>query len=189
MPAPYFFGYGSLVNRQTHSFSESRPARVSGWRRKWRHSILREVAYLTVVPAPGHAIDGLIAAVPDGDWKVLDQREHAYDRLRLEDDAVAHDHPDPIFVQMYKTRDGEDAAPTVRHPVLLSYLDTVITGYQDIFGETGVGHFFDTTDGWDAPILDDRKEPIYPRYVEPSPDQKLMIDDRLASLSAVVKKP
>jgi hypothetical protein len=49
------------------------------------------------------------------------------------------------------------------HPVLLSYLDVVVQGYLQEFDEAGVAHFFDTTDGWDAPLLDDRTHPHYPR--------------------------
>ena len=67
MPRPHFFGYGSLVNRATHDYRNTARATVCGWRRIWRHTSLREVAYLTVARSPGHEIDGLIAEVPDGD--------------------------------------------------------------------------------------------------------------------------
>lgn len=179
---PFFFGYGSLVNTNTHSYDGSRPARVSGWRRKWRHTSLRDVAYLTVREAPGHAIDGLIAAVPNGDWEALDQREHAYDRLHLHDQHVDHDHPGDILVHMYKTRAGNDAPPSVRHPILHSYLDTVVLGYVNIFGVEGAAHFFATTDGWDSPVLDDRHDPIYPRAVSLSRRDKAFVDTHLDGL-------
>ncbi|MEO1425117.1 MAG: gamma-glutamylcyclotransferase family protein, partial [Pseudomonadota bacterium] len=67
MQDPYFFGYGSLVNRATHAHDDAHPATLRGWRRMWRHTALRPVAFLTVVPAPGSRIDGLIAAVPGAD--------------------------------------------------------------------------------------------------------------------------
>jgi len=184
MTHPFFFGYGSLVNRNTHTYDESRPARVKGWRRQWRHTSLREVAYLTVHEAPGHEIDGLIAAVPHGDWQALDAREHAYDRLHLMGDHVDHDHPEDILVHMYKTSPGNDAHPSVRHPILQSYLDTVILGYINVFGEAGAHHFFETTDGWDSPVLDDRAEPIYPRFVTPSLKEKAFIDNHLDAYHA-----
>ncbi len=182
MRDPYFFGYGSLVNRATHDFADTRPARISGWRRRWRHSNLREVAYLTVISAPNHAIDGLIAAVPGGNWQALDQREHAYDRLDVMDHHIRHDHPENITVQIYKTRDGEDAPPSTRHPILLSYIDTVVTGYLGVFGQEGAAHFFDTTDGWDAPVLDDRKDPVYLRAVTPSRRERMLVDNALDAL-------
>ncbi|MCB1367892.1 MAG: gamma-glutamylcyclotransferase [Rhodobacteraceae bacterium] len=182
MTHPHFFGYGSLVNRRTHSFDETRPARVKGWRRQWRHTSLREVAYLTVAEAPGHSIDGLIAAVPGGDWAALDEREAAYDRLHLPREHVDHDHPVEIVVQMYRTRSGNDAPPTVRHPILLSYIDTVIAGYLNVFGAEGAERFFTTTDGWESPVLDDRNAPVYPRAVKPTRSERMLVDNALDGL-------
>ncbi len=188
MPVPFFFGYGSLVNRATHDYVRASPARVTGWRRQWRHTSLRDVAYLTVQEAPGQRIDGLIAAVPNGDWAALDIREQAYERLRLPDHQVAHDHPEGITVQIYKTRSDSDAPPSVRHPILLSYLDTVVHGYLDVFGERGVHDFFDSTQGWDAPIQNDRHAPIYPRHSAPKGDILAFVDEKLNSVCAKVKQ-
>ncbi len=179
MPDAFFFGYGSLVNRSTHDYADARRARVRGWRRQWRHTRLRDVAYLTVAPAPAGEIEGLIAAVPGNDWQLLDQREHAYDRLHLDQGQVDHDHAHEILVHMYRTKPGNDAAPSVRNPILLSYLDTVLCGYLDLFGTAGVDRFFATTDGWDSPVLDDRKNPVYGRAVVASAARMRLIDQRL----------
>ena len=65
MQHKYFFGYGSLVNRATHDYGRSRPARLTGWRRIWRHTDLRPVAYLAAIPDPTCAIDGLIAGASE----------------------------------------------------------------------------------------------------------------------------
>ncbi len=51
-----------------------------------------------------------------------------------------------------------------RHPILLSYLDVVLQGYLREFGREGAEAFVATTDGWDAPVLDDRAAPIYSRH-------------------------
>jgi len=187
MSDPFFFGYGSLVNCATHDYEQAQAARISGWRRQWRHTSLREVAFLTVAEAPGHAIDGLIAAVPGGDWAALDIREKAYDRLHLPEETVEHNHPKKLSVQIYKTRTDNDAAPSVRHPVLLSYLDTVVKGYLDVFGETGVHDFFDTTDGWEAPIHDDRNAPIYPRHAHLCADEIAFVNEKLHAVAANAK--
>ena len=80
MADPYFFGYGSLVNLATHDFPDPRPARLKGWRRAWRHTDLRPVAFLTAVPDTESEIEGMIAHVPRNDWAALDEREWAYDR-------------------------------------------------------------------------------------------------------------
>jgi len=179
---PHFFGYGSLVNRATHTYDDARPARLSGWRRQWRHTSLRDVAYLTVTPASGHAIDGLIAAVPNGDWAALDLREAAYDRLHVPPETIRHDHDQVISVQVYKTRAAHDAAPTVRHPILHSYLDTVVSGYFQVFGRDGAAGFFASTDGWGAPVLNDRADPRYPRTTLLSAEMRRLIDAMLDDL-------
>ncbi len=146
---------------------------------------MRQVAYLTVVPAADQVIDGLIAAVPDADWPALDRREGSYDRLHLDPSHVSHGVSGNITVRMYKTVETNDAAATVRCPILLSYLDCVIKGFLDVFGRQGVADFFASTDGWDAPILNDRKDPRYPRHVELSKSEKQLVDERLAALTPV----
>lgn len=181
----FFFGYGSLVNRKTHDYGNAHPARARGWRRVWRHTALRPVAFLTVVPAPGTEIDGLIAPVPNGDWRALDAREHAYDRVMLEElpDHPLDFHPE---VAIYSIPEGKHGHPTMAHPVLLSYLDVVVQGYLSEFGEDGVARFFDTTDGWDAPILDDRSHPHYPRHQTLTAPETALVDHWLRKLDAAV---
>ncbi len=195
MTKPYFFGYGSLVNRATHSYGDTQAARLSGWRRSWRHTSLREVAYLTVEPAANCVIEGIIASVPNDDWDALDQREHAYDRVKLVPGALetrktyktyktGHECYETyeINVQLYKTKPQNDAPPSQRHPILQSYLDTVIAGYFDLFGEQGAADFFASTTGWDAPILDDRSAPIYPRATPIDAATRRFIDTHLDAL-------
>lgn len=166
--APRFFGYGSLVNRRTHDYPDIRPMTATGWRRAWRHTALRPVAYLTATPAPGSRIEGLSAAVPGGDWAALDLREAAYVRAAL-----------PEGPSIYHIPHDLHGPPTAKHPILLSYLDTVVQGYRAEFGEEGVAAFFDTTDGWDAPIRDDRAAPIYPRAERLAPEEIALVDHHL----------
>jgi hypothetical protein len=134
---PFFFGYGSLVNRGTHDFPQVARARVRGWARTWKRTKLRQVAFLTAVEAPGQEIEGLIAAVPGADWAALDAREYAYDRHAVIE--IDHDHgPEPrLDVHIYRTKPEHDTDGSEEHPILLSYLDTVIQGYLTEFGEAG----------------------------------------------------
>lgn len=182
MTHPSFFGYGSLVNLATHDYDNPRAASLRGWRRVWHGTHLREVTYLSVVRDDTTTLKGVIAGVPNDDWAALDAREAAYQRH-----DVSHlvDHPVPTAV--YQVR-PEHVAPKDAHPILLSYVDVVAQGYLRVFGESGVAHFFDTTDGWDAPILDDRADPIYPRHQKLSLDEKLMIDDHLAAVMQKTKE-
>ncbi|KDB04783.1 hypothetical protein U879_04840 [Defluviimonas sp. 20V17] len=186
MTQDFFFGYGSLVNRATHAYPEAHPATLSGWRRGWRHTALRPVAYLSAEPCKGSKIEGLVASIPNADWAALDEREAAYDRHLLPGAGVRHPVGRTITVQIYAVPRPVAAAPSVRHPVLLSYLDVVVQGFLNEFGEAGAARFFDTTAGWDAPILNDRAAPRYARAQRLSAAETQLVDDHLATLAATV---
>ena len=184
MKHPYFFGYGSLVNRRTHTYDDAHRAKIVGWRRIWRHVATRKVAFLTAYPCPGYTLDGLIAQVPQGDWDALDEREFSY--LREPTDEVQHALDGATQVEIYHAPPDLHAPATQKHPVVLSYLDAVVQGYLREFGEDGVQRFFDTTDGWDAPIRDDRSDPIYSRHQSLSRDERAVVDREIARAGAVV---
>lgn len=182
---PYFFGYGSLVNSATHDFADPHPAVLTGWARAWRHTDLRPVAFLTAVPAPHTRIDGMIARVPKGDWKALDQREWAYDRVPATT-AVTHGLPGKPEVAVYAVPEHRHTVPSDRYPILLSYLDVVVQGFLRHYGEDGVDRFFDTTLGWDSPILNDRATPKYPRHQQLSAAETACVDARLRHLGVQI---
>ena len=179
----YFFGYGSLVNRNTHDYADARPARLDGWTRVWRHTDLRPVAYLTVVPDDASEIEGLMAAVPSSGWADLDVRERAYDRVTASH-QVHHDLSAAPEVVVYSIPEGKHGQPDQTCPVLLSYIDVVAQGYLQVFGEAGARGFFLTTQGWDAPVRDDRAAPIYPRHQLLSPYEQGLVDEMLVEVGA-----
>ena len=183
------FGYGSLVNRQTlPTDARSIRVRVQGWRRAWRltaDKTGRPRCTLTVVPDPECTILGtVISQSHDHDGAML-QREALYERQQLEGTSVdwlddrPHNWPQPfIHVGVAEhCRCGDDD-----HPVLLSYIDTVLTGYLDTFGEDGPRHFVDTTADWHVPILDDRRTPHYSRATSLTGDEREQVDVILAGL-------
>jgi hypothetical protein len=181
MQDPHFFGYGSLVNRATHGYAPARPARLRGWRRMWRHTDLHSAPFLTAVPDPRSEIDGLVAPVPGGDWQALDAREFGYDRH----DVTHLVSPAPGMVQVYAVPEHRSAPPTVRLPIVLSYVDVVVQGYLREFGPEGARAFFATTDGWDGPLRDDRDAPLYPRHQRLDPAETAFVDAQLAALGVV----
>lgn len=187
MKDPYFFGYGSLVNRATHDYPRAARAEVAGWRRCWTHTRLRKVAYLSVVPSPDTRIEGLIAAVPGHDWAALDERERAYARHPVRD-GLRHEADHEVEVQIYAVEPAHADHPDARHPILLSYIDVVLQGYLREFGEAGAKRFVDTTDGWEAPILDDRAAPIYPRHQRLTGEERAYVDRALKALGADIFK-
>ena len=184
MTDPFFFGYGSLVNRATHGYTYTFRASAGGWRRAWRRTSLRPVSFLTALPCPGAEIEGLVAAVPGGDWAALDTRERAYERVTLT--KVVHDVGRPLDTAIYAIPEGGHNAPGPENPILLSYLDVVFQGYRREFGEDGVVRFVETTDGWEAPVLDDRAAPRYPRAQPLGSEETAFVDGWLRRLGASV---
>lgn len=186
MHDPYFFGYGSLVNVKSHSYPNPLPATLNGWRRAWVATARERFVLLSGVRAPGHSIKGLIAAVPGADWAALDLREEGYARLPASDD-VAHALPTPPEIAVYAV-DAANIHDSTVHMILLSYLDVVVQGFHQVYGVDGVRHFFDTTDNWQTPILNDRADPIYPRHQRLTAEQTALVDAHLARLAAQVQQ-
>ena len=179
MSDPAFFGYGSLVNLATHSYDDPRPAVLQGWQRVWQRTKLRKAAFLSVAPCPDTVLHGVIARVPGADWAALDQREAAYQRHDVTV-TVHHDGPKaPTAVYQVKPAHLSDAQD---HPILRSYLDVVVQGYLKVHGEAGVAQFFDTTDGWNMPIFDDRTAPLYPRHQVLTAAETALVDHHLAAM-------
>lgn len=186
MQDPYFFGYGSLVNTKSHDYPNPQPATLNGWRRAWVATSRYDVVLLSGVRAPGHSIKGLIAAVPGADWEALDKREGGYARLAASRE-VDHTLPTPPQIAVYAVDQTQIRKPE-DHMILLSYLDVVVQGFHEVYGDAGVQHFFDTTDNWHTPILNDRDDPIYPRHQKLQQTQTDLVDSNLDRLSALIKQ-
>lgn len=182
----YFMGYGSLVNRRTHDYAEVHTAQLRGWRRMWRKTTVREAAYLTVVPDSDCEIDGLVAAVPAEHWPALDQREAAYAKCAARHQVNAP-LPDDANVVVYAIEDGQHFPPDQASPVLLSYVDVVVQGYLHLFGEAGVTRFFETTSGWNAPVINDRDAPLYSRHQRLTARETALVDDMLSQVGAMMR--
>ena len=186
MSDPYFFGYGSLVNQRSHDYPDPQPATLHGWRRAWVATPRYGVVLLSGVAAPGHSIKGLIAAVPGADWAALDAREAGYARLAASDD-VDHGLAARPDIAVYAVSPS-NFMQSDSHMILLSYLDVVVQGFHRVYGAQGVQHFFDTTDNWHTPILNDRDDPIYPRHQQLTDLERSLVDDNLERLSAQIKQ-
>ncbi|GAA6209629.1 gamma-glutamylcyclotransferase [Cognatishimia sp. WU-CL00825] len=185
MQTPYFFGYGSLVNRQTHNYPKAQQAQLQGWRRVWRQTTLRPRPFLTVEPCAGSTITGLIAQVPNHDWQALDQREAVYDRILVRS-VTASAPSNPASISTYTVPPEKYPAPNKPHAILLSYLDVVVQGYLQEFGTTGAAAFFTTTVGWNAPIRDDRQTPLYPRSQRLLASETDFVDCHLAKMGCEI---
>ncbi|MBQ2260679.1 MAG: gamma-glutamylcyclotransferase [Loktanella sp.] len=177
MNNPAFFGYGSLVNLATHTNADPLPARLAGWRRVWITTGIRDAAFLSVEPDPSCVIDGITAQVPGGDWAMLDLRETGYDRhpVTVMQGGTARD------VAIYQVSPEVRIRNRVKAPILRSYLDVVVQGFWQVYGETGVADLFASTSGWRA-IHDDRAAPAYPRHQRLTAAQTALVDHYLQQM-------
>ena len=183
---PHFFGYGSLVNRDTHDFAPVHPSRITGWRRVWHRAPVRPAAFLSVVRDANATIEGVIAPVPNDDWIALDAREYAYDRVKVTE-AVLHSAEDVRDISIYTIPPHKSAPPDEDHPILLSYVDAVVQGYLKEFGEQSAVQFMQTTEGWETTVRNDRDAPIYPRAQILTALERSFVDDMLVTVRAKVR--
>ena len=130
---------------------------------------------------PGASLDGVVAAVPDGDWAALDRREAAYERHDVTDN-VAHTADGRPNIAVYAVAPEKQSAPRPEAPVPLSYVDVCAQGYLRLFGEDGGALFFAATRGWEAPVLDDRASPVYSRAQRLTEAETSFVDDALRGL-------
>jgi len=170
-----YFGYGSLVNRDTRPPDEQAfCARLRGWHRVWGHRSGPAVGRppscsLSVEPgvAGTRGIDGVLVSMPLEALPVLDAREAGYDRLTLP--ATEFDLPEGLGVdeiQVYRSKAEYRMPASPGQPILQSYVDCVLAGFLRVYGEGGLDDFLLSTRGWEGTIENDREAPRYPRAVE-----------------------
>ena len=188
--ARHYFGYGSLVNAGTLQPGEvAIPAVLTGWRRTWTHfyQAPREPGRsLSIREDVGCSIAGMVVELQDGALARLDERERGYDRLEI--DGAHFDFPDgqqieSIYVYRSHSVMPEDGLRT--HPILRSYMDVVMQGYRDNFGEQGLEDLLATTDHWQGAVRQDREAPKYPRAVTLRPGEANMFDQALIRAQSI----
>lgn len=191
-----YFGYGSLVNRETlrTEFVSCRPARLRGWRRRWqsRGSDIepahgQDVALLSVEPHAEGSILGMLVIDRREHLDHVDRREARYDRVPVEHHTLellqgdagtdVTDLPEEIFVYVGRAQPADESPPFL----LQSYLDAVMAGFLREFGEAGLAHFLETTHGFERSMILDRGEPRYSRAVRVEAEIGERFDDLLRS--------
>jgi hypothetical protein len=120
---------------------------------------------LSIEPGQG-SIDGVVVSINREQLPALDEREAGYERLGLPSSCFLL--PDGIhdtIIYVYRSLEQNRAPANPAHPVLQSYVDCVMAGYQDRFSDVGLYRFLHSTSGWTSSMRNDRCEPAYPRAV------------------------
>ena len=105
-----FFGYGSLVNLQTHKYLNPYPTEIEGWRREWVSSSIHNIAFLSVTPCKFTILQGMRASTENIGWQALDLRETGYKRHDLTQYDMQMYIGDPAYIDK-----------KIKKPILLSY--------------------------------------------------------------------
>lgn len=189
-PIVGYFGYGSLVNKNTlrTKYIATIPAVLNGWQRMWDIPAGDDfdgqvVSLLTVRRNQTMSTKGVIVFDWAENLPMVDERERNYHRhsinskdLGFEDrfDNLGHD------FYVYEAIENNLTVGS-RPPLLHSYLDAVLQGFHDVYGPEGVHEFMTTTANFHTPILNDRNQPKYPRSIQLEDEQRNLIDLILAN--------
>lgn len=177
-----YFGFGSLVNRATHrtAIVGAVPARLRGWRRTWRPRPDMPgfpAALLTIEPDEMAVCDGLLVFDRVENLAAVDAREARYNRVTLTPDALDILDGTTLDCPAYVYVADENLPPHPEPPLILrSYLDAVMQGFLAEHGEEGLARFMAETLNFDTAIHEDRPEPVYPRPVALSDDERALFD-------------
>lgn len=183
--ARHYFGYGSLVNAGTRQPGEvAVNAVLTGWRRTWAHFYDMPPRgpgrSLSIREDAGCQIAGAVVEIQQGTLARLDERERGYDRLELDGSFIELSNGEKLdSIYVYRSRSTEPADAWNSHPILRSYMDVVMQGYQDNFGAEGLADLMATTDNWVGAVRHDRAAPIYPRATPLRDGEAALFDDLL----------
>jgi hypothetical protein len=182
-----YFGFGSLVNRHTlrTDYQDSVPASLKGWRRHWQARSIpldENIALLSIHPDADCVIQGMLVVDLVRNLPLVDEREAGYSRHQLqpEDLNLPEDFNPPASLYVYVADEPLDQPDD--GPLIQSYLDAVMQGFHQVYGEEGVHHFVDTTSQFRRQLIRDREVPKYPRSVTLEPGQAALFDRVLSGV-------
>jgi len=185
-----YFGYGSLVNRATHRTDIIGYSKVTlkGWRREWLarpNNSFGKVVLLSVKPCENSEIDGIVVFDHARNQASLDERESNYDRHIVADSSIT-EHNSSIGdfytnhtkaeTSIYVATPFPQPEEHAQYRILRSYLDAVMQGYLNKFGEEGVSRFVNSTDNFEFGVHEDRNDPRYPRAVTITQKEQSLFD-------------
>jgi hypothetical protein len=184
--ACYAFGYGSLVDRVNQVPGCIWPVKLTGFTRAWRHCIDTDwgkVCALTIIPNNSARVTGVLVPLSPEGLTELDKREIGYIRRNVQQHhltvEVSANELGPVFT--YFSEEQLLRPGSREYPIWCSYVDYILAYYIQLFGGDAAHRFITETVGWEAPMLDDRHYPKYPRAKPLSIQMRTMIDQSLAA--------
>lgn len=170
----YIIGYGSLINVESQNITgksfSSMPVVLNGFERSWSvtYDDLQFCA-LGVYEKKSSQINAVLFEVED--LQVFDQREHGYQRHKLERNVLnswipSEKIPEQGAIWIYLPNSEKFGAASEKHFIWQSYLDVIFMGCLAIDYKFAT-EFIKTTQGWDLKFLNnDRQESVYIRALK-----------------------
>lgn len=178
MEKNYIFGYGSLMNSESRNITVGRKdaisATIQGFQRGW-NGRQTKITSLGAYEKKDAQINGVIFEVNEPELDMLDKRETGYYRKIIDNQDLIEGN-----LWIYLIEEPLDA--NMDFPIILSYSDCVISGAFE-FGDEFAIDYMEMTEGWDLPILDDRKDPIYSSMSKKQVFETVKIDEFYSSKS------
>ena len=180
-----YFGFGSLVNKDTlrTSYVDIFPATLKGYSRHWqaRPTTLFNSSFslLSIHADKSCNIQGMVVLDLLENLPLVDERETGYSRYKIERNQLDVSSDINLPNSLYVYIADEVAGAEDDGMLLQSYLDAVMQGFKNEYGDEGVSHFVDTTKGFERKINLDRSAPLYPRCVKISDEESSLFEKEL----------
>lgn len=183
MITQFIFGYGSLicshsraVTSPEHAHKVATPVMAQGIERVWSKRTNRNMTAMGISFSEEASTVGVLLPVSEEEIQKFDIREQGYDRHELDlsdvnrvpflNDEHYKEEDHDVFLEAKKANAAEsiklwvyvqrqDRPPTEEHPIVQSYVDTILRGCLNVGGEKFARAFIETTKGWNPNALSD----------------------------------
>ncbi len=177
MKKVYLFWYWSLINKESAKVTNPNlgnfiPVRIKWFRREWNINIPKfKMTAVGLVKDKNSSVNWVLIEIPENVLIDFDRREVNYYRIEISKDNIKYVYDDykwdlknyPIYCYLNKRVEQ----PNEENPIVMSYVDVILTWCIDIWWLQFAKEFILSTGKWIKDfILNDRQSPRYPRYLK-----------------------